>query len=153
MNRNVRKCLSAQGLWGLQESRQRERWNSETGQQVWSTFLEDRGSEEPRPPELGNDLRELVWKGIPGNMREEVYMSLSGEAIGCFGCPAGTIQNRFHVAAEIPNHTFEGQRYVEIFTFFLRCQLEAEIIRERQGDGILSLHTARQHLSEIGGRK
>lgn len=83
MIRNVHKCLSAQGLWRLQESWQRERWNSETAQEVWSTFRQGGSVEPPQTLEWGTELRELVWKGVPGNMREEVYMSLSGEAIEC----------------------------------------------------------------------
>eukprot|EP00903_Cladosiphon_okamuranus_P011366 g10714.t1 len=64
--RNVSKCLSSHGLWRLQE-----RWRLETAQQIWSRFLADRGSVDQR-------LGELVWNGIPSNMREEVYMELSG---------------------------------------------------------------------------
>lgn len=66
MNRNVSKCLSNFGLWRLQE-----RWKLETAQQIWSRFQADRSSVDP-------ELGALVWSGIPSNMREEVYMELSG---------------------------------------------------------------------------
>lgn len=109
MNRNVRKCLSAQDLWGLQESRQRERWSSEKGQQIWSTFREYRGSVEPeRTREWGNELRDLVWKGIPGNMREEAYMLLSGEEIGNFFVGRKTFSPVCHMAAEISKYTLNA---------------------------------------------
>lgn len=66
MHRNVRKCLSSYELWRLQE-----RWSLETAPQIWSRFLADRSSVDPR-------LGALVWNGVPSNMREEMYMELSG---------------------------------------------------------------------------
>lgn len=71
----------------MQEPLQRERWKSEAGQTVLSDFqARSRCVESPRlkrrnargVEEWEGELRDLVWNGVPTEMREEVYMSLSG---------------------------------------------------------------------------
>lgn len=68
------------------------RWKSEAGQTVLSAFqTQNRCAELPRTKrrnarraeEWAGELRELVWNGVPAEMREEVYMSLSGELLFC----------------------------------------------------------------------
>ena len=87
VNRNTSKSLSAQSLWELQEPLQRKRWKSEVGQTVLSAFeARSRRVESPRIKRRNargveaweSELRDLVWNGVPREMREEVYMSLSG---------------------------------------------------------------------------
>lgn len=93
-DRNTRKCNSAQGLWALQEPLQRVRWLSEAGKEAWSNFegncrhvdspaavLRNTPIPETGAREMGDELRELVWNGVPADMREEVYMSLSGQRV------------------------------------------------------------------------
>lgn len=71
----------------MQEPLQRKRWQSEAGQSVLSAFqARSRFVESPRikrrnargVEEWEGELRDLVWNGVPREMREEVYMSLSG---------------------------------------------------------------------------
>lgn len=90
-NRNVNKCSSAEGLWSLQEPSRKARWRSEAGREAWSALTRNgRYTEVPQArywpniptknseQDRGDVLRELVWTGVPADMREEVYMSLSG---------------------------------------------------------------------------
>lgn len=71
----------------LQEPRRRKRWGSDIGQQVCSVMSSS--ARDVHPPRARqehtdgvqgweNELRGLVWNGIPADMRERVYMSLSG---------------------------------------------------------------------------
>lgn len=95
-DRNVRKCFSAQNLWmQVREPLQRTRWNSEAGRTAWVAFrARCRHTEPTRMPIKNTDgrqqweseLREMVWNGVPAELREDVYMSLSGKIymIGCY---------------------------------------------------------------------
>lgn len=101
-HRNARKCASARTLEVLDERLQRKRWASDAGVQAWSLMREacggvDGSAAEPAGATAGrgsrgedrwssrdgrhlrDELRHLIWNGVPPEMREEVYMTLSGE--------------------------------------------------------------------------
>lgn len=78
----------------LREPLQRARWNSDAGRAAWAAFRARCRHTEPIQTPMKNiegrqdwegQLRELVWNGVPAELREDVYMSLSGKfyMIGC----------------------------------------------------------------------